>query len=49
MIKGQPKPQNISDVFRATGCIDVNADLLCDSGDLQFRNVWIFNIPQLLS
>jgi hypothetical protein len=47
--KGKPKPQNISDVFRATGCIDVNADLLCDSGDLQFTNVWIFNIPQLLS
>jgi hypothetical protein len=47
--KGKPKPQNISDVFRATGCIDVTADGSCDSGDLQFTNVWIFNIPQLLS
>ena len=47
--KGKPRPQNISDVFRATGCIDVNSSGFCDSGDLQFTNVWIFNIPQLLS
>lgn len=46
--KGKPRRQNISDVFRATGCIDVNATGFCDSGDLQFSNVWIFNIPQLL-
>jgi hypothetical protein len=26
----------------------VNASGFCDSGDLQFNNVWIFNIPQLL-
>ena len=46
--KGKPRRQDISDVFRATGCIDVNATGFCDSGDLQFNNVWIFNIPQLL-
>ena len=46
--KGKPRPQNISDVFRATGCIDLNSSGFCDSGDLQFSNVWIFNIPQLL-
>jgi len=46
--KGKPRRHDISDVFRATGCIDVNASGFCDSGDLQFNNVWIFNIPQLL-
>jgi hypothetical protein len=46
---GKPKRQNISDIFRATGCIDLNASGSCDSGDLQFNNVWIFNISQLLS
>lgn len=38
---------NISIVFRATGCVDKNGNLTCDSGDLQFTNVWIFNVPQL--
>jgi hypothetical protein len=46
--KGKPRRHDISDVFRATGCIDVNNTGVCDSGDLQFTNVWIFNIPQLL-
>lgn len=46
--KGTPKPVNISDIFRATGCIDVNLSGACDAGDLQFDNAWIFNIPQLL-
>jgi hypothetical protein len=44
----KPQRQNISDIFRATGCIDLNASGLCDTGDLQFENVWIFNIPQLV-
>jgi len=47
--KGQPKPQNISDIFRATGCVDLNGSGTCDTGDIQFKNVWIFNVPQLVS
>jgi hypothetical protein len=47
--KGKPRRQNISDVFRATGCVDLGGvEGICDTGDLQFNNVWIFNIPQLL-
>jgi hypothetical protein len=46
--KGQPKRENITDVFRATGCIDVNLSGVCDAGDLGFKNVWVFNIPNLL-
>ena len=47
--KGKPRRQNISDVFRATGCVDLGGvEGVCDTGDLQFSNVWIFNIPQLL-
>ena len=46
-IKGKPKQENISDVFRASGCIDLNTSGSCDTGDLQFTNVWIFNVPQL--
>jgi len=46
-LKGKPHRENISDVFRATGCVDLNGSLTCDTGDLQFQNVWIFNVPQL--
>lgn len=47
--RGKPRPENISNIFRATGCIDLGGEVgVCDSGDLQFNNVWIFNIPQLL-
>ena len=46
---GKPKRQNISDIFRASGCIDLNSSGVCDSGDLQFNNVWIFNLLQLQS
>jgi hypothetical protein len=47
--KGKPRRQNISDVFRASGCVDLGGvEGVCDTGDLQFNNVWIFNIPQLL-
>jgi hypothetical protein len=45
---GKPHRENISDVFRASGCVDVNGTGICDTGDLQFTNVWIFNVPQLL-
>jgi hypothetical protein len=47
-VRGKPKRENISNVFRASGCIDMNGSLTCDTGDLEFDNVWIFNIPQLL-
>ena len=46
---GKPKPQNISDIFRASGCIDTNNTGICDAGDTQFNNVWIFNLLQLES
>jgi hypothetical protein len=47
--KGPPKQVNISDIFRATGCVDLGGVAgVCDTGDLQFNNVWIFNIPELL-
>lgn len=46
--KGTPKPVDITNIFRATGCLDNDADSICDSGDLQFRNIWIFNIEELV-
>src|SRR5262245_47515475 len=46
--KGKPSRVNITDVFRASGCLDVNDSSVCDSGDLEFSNLWIFNIPQLV-
>src|SRR5262245_32157983 len=46
--KGKPRQVNISDVFRASGCVDVNTNGACDKGDLQFEKVWIFNVPNLL-
>jgi hypothetical protein len=47
--RGKPRRENISDIFRATGCIDLNSTGVCDQGDLQFNNVWIFNLLQLES
>jgi hypothetical protein len=47
-MKGKPHRENISDVFRATGCVDLTGVVgICDTGDLQFTNVWIFNVPTL--
>jgi hypothetical protein len=45
----KPLRQNISNVFRATGYLNLNTNGICDTGDLQFTNAWIFNIDQLLS
>lgn len=45
----KPKRQNISDVFRATGCLDLNNNGVCDSGDISFTNAWIFNLENLFS
>ncbi len=46
--KGKPSPVNITDVLSANGCLDVNESGICDSGDLEFSNLWIFDIEQLL-
>jgi hypothetical protein len=46
--KGKPKQENISDIFRADGCIDANRDGTCNTGDTSFTNTWIFNLPQLV-
>ena len=46
---GKPKRENITDVFRATGCLDIAGEEgICDAGDLEFRDLWIFNIEELL-
>ena len=45
----KPERRDISDIFRASGCIDLDKSGTCNTGDLQFTNVWIFNVPQLLS
>lgn len=45
----KPKRQNISNVFRATGCLDLDNSQTCNTGDIQFTNAWIFNIAQLQS
>ncbi len=48
--KGTPKPVNISDIFRASGWIDVDASGTFDSNIYTtFTNVWVFNVPTLLS
>ena len=44
---GQPKTENITSLFRASGCIDLVDDDVCGPGDIQFNNEWIFNIEQL--
>jgi hypothetical protein len=46
---GKPRTYDITDIFRASGCLDMNASGACDSGDLEFENIWIFNIPYLES
>lgn len=44
---GKPKTQNITSVFRASGCIDLDGSGDCNAGDISFNNEWIFNIAQL--
>jgi len=46
--KNKPKRENITDLFRVTGCLDRDGSGLCDEDDLQFRDAWIFNIQELL-
>jgi hypothetical protein len=47
---GKPVTSNISSLFRASGCIDLdpNTNPGCTTGDISFNNEWIFNIEQLL-
>ena len=45
--KGKPRRVNITDIFRATGCLDYDDSGVCDVGDLEFRDIWIFNIEEL--
>jgi len=50
--KGKPKVVNISDIFRATGWIDMPGGTpgVYDPGiDIAFEDIWVFNIPTLLS
>jgi hypothetical protein len=47
--RGKPTVQNISNIFRASGWIDENDNDTQDAGDTTFNNVWVFNIPTLLS
>lgn len=48
--KGKPQTKDITNIFRADGCLDLDGEIgICDTGDLEFRNLWIFNIEQLES
>jgi hypothetical protein len=45
---GKPVQKDITKFMRASGCIDVGGETgVCDAGDTQFNNVWIFNLDQL--
>jgi hypothetical protein len=44
---GKPHRVNITNIFRATGCLDIYDSGVCDAGDLEFKNIWIFNIEEL--
>lgn len=45
----KPSRQNISNIFRVSGCIDLNDSGVCDQGDEFFNNEWVFNVDELLS
>ena len=46
--KNKPVRENITDLFRVTGCLDTDASGACDDGDVQFDDLWIFNVRELL-
>ncbi len=46
--KGKPVRMNISDIFRVSGCLDLNDSGACDAGDEFFNNEWVFNVDELL-
>lgn len=46
--KNKPWREDITNLFRVTGCLDLDGESgVCDAGDLQFKNLWIFNIREL--
>ena len=45
--KNKPWREDITNLFRVTGCLDVDENGACDAGDLKFKNLWIFNIREL--
>ena len=47
--KGQPKAISITDVFLASGWIDMGGDggVYVPGTDVKFNNVWVFNVPTL--
>jgi hypothetical protein len=51
--RGKPITEDITNVFRASGCIDADTEdgLFCgdDPLDIIFRRVWIFNVEELLT
>lgn len=45
---GKPVTKDITGFFRASGCIDLAGEAgVCDAGDINFNNEWIFNIAAL--
>jgi hypothetical protein len=45
----KPKRQNISNVFRASGCLDLAPISNPPTCELTFQNVWVFNLPGLVN
>lgn len=46
--KGQPKAKPITNVFLASGWIDMDGDGVYTKGtDVKFNDVWVFNVPTL--
>ncbi len=45
----KPHRQNISDVFRASGCLDIAPITNPPTCELTFQNVWVFNLPGLVN
>jgi len=43
----KPRRQDITDIFRADGCLDLDESGFVDAGDICFDDIWIFNIPEL--
>lgn len=45
---GKPVQKDITNYLRATGCFDTDASGDCTNADVNFNNVWIFNLESLL-
>lgn len=45
----KPHRQNISNVFRASGCLDIAPITNPPTCELTFQNVWVFNLPGLVN